>query len=226
MILTGPLRYLIGIDNAKGAEGVVTEVSYDTDRLPAFGTAIAYCNLFDEKYEERHRYPPYLHDSDTASEYDEGQIDPKGPGWHANLKDQFTRRKASGFTIIELDNPDAYHLEDVLGAVAYAETFGFKVIAKNPGLVEGNNIQYVAHPAVVGMIVEKGAGTCDGMHDLRSKAGKPALWTQFVSFGNGRPWCNARATTIQYRKYVQMGVSFSSIGEYKNSISILDPKDP
>ena len=82
------------------------------------GIAIAYCNLFDE--ENTGKYGPYLHTSDTAEQYGEGQIDPKGPGWEKNLRQQFQRRKRQGFSYIELDNPDAYSVEDVLGAIDLA----------------------------------------------------------------------------------------------------------
>ena len=99
------------------------------------GVSIAYCNLFDEH--NTGHYGPYLHSSDTAAEYNEGQIDPRGPGWEKNLREQFERRRNQGFEYIELDNPDAYSIKDVIGAIDLAASYGLKVIAKNPGLMEG-----------------------------------------------------------------------------------------
>jgi hypothetical protein len=127
-----PLRYLIGTEaSGPGRDDVVTEVSYDTDQPAIHGISIAYCNLFDEH--NTGHYGPYLHSSDTAAEYNEGQIDPRGPGWEKNLREQFERRKHHGFEYVELDNSDAYSIEDVIGAIDLAASYGLKVIAKNPG---------------------------------------------------------------------------------------------
>jgi hypothetical protein len=81
-----PLRYLIGTDTSGlGREGEITEVSYRTIKPTARGISVKYCNLFDE--ENTGRYGPYLHASDTAAQYNEGQIDPAGAGWTRNLQD-------------------------------------------------------------------------------------------------------------------------------------------
>ena len=214
------LRYLIGTDGpVSGSHDTVIEVAYDVGRPPAKGMAIAYCNLFDE--ENTGKYAPYLHTSDTAEQYSEGQIDPKGPGWEKNLREQFERRKRQGFTYIELDNPDAYAVEDVLGAIDLAATYGLKVIAKNPGLMDGDKTPYVGHPNVFGIIVEKDAGTPQEMDALRNKAGKPSLPVWFVAFGDGRTWADEIATAAADRK--NMGVTFSSHGEYGNAIDVLRP---
>lgn len=75
-----PLRYLIGARKAgSGSDDAVTVVSYDTDKPTEHGISIGYCNLFDET--NSGDYGPYLEESDTAAKYDEGQIDPNGPGW-------------------------------------------------------------------------------------------------------------------------------------------------
>ena len=111
-------------------------VSYSTNSPVKHGISIAYCNLFDEN--KTGKYGPYLNSSDTAKQYNEGQIDPRGPGWEKNLREQFARRKNAGFEYIELDNPDAYTIKDVIGAIELAETYGLKVIAKNPGLMGGS----------------------------------------------------------------------------------------
>jgi hypothetical protein len=62
------------------------------------------------------------------------RIDLRGLGWRRNLTEQFERRKRQGFEYIELDNPDAYSVADVVGAVDLAASYGLKVIAKNPKL--------------------------------------------------------------------------------------------
>ena len=149
-----PLRYLIGTDaSGPGRDNEVTVVSYSTARPAKHGISIAYCNLFDEH--NTGKYGPYLNTSDTAAQYNEGQIDPRGPGWEKNLREQFERRKKQGFEYVELDNPDAYTIKDVIGAIELASSYGLKVIAKNPGLMGNGAAAYVAHPNVYGIIVEK-----------------------------------------------------------------------
>jgi hypothetical protein len=124
----GPLRYLIGrATPSDGADGEITEVGYDVTTPAKRGRSIKYANLFDEK--NTGRYGPYLHRSDTAAQYNEGQIDPRGVGWGKNLHEQLTRAKAQGFEYVELDNPDAYCVADVVGAVEMAGTYQLKVIA-------------------------------------------------------------------------------------------------
>ena len=214
------LRYLIGTSaSGAGRDGEVTEVSYDTSEPAKRGISIAYCNLFDEK--NTRRYGPYLKTSDTAAQYNEGQIDPRGPGWEKNLREQFERRKRQGFAYVELDNPDAYSVNDVIGAIDLAESYGLKVIAKNPLLLEHGATSYVAHPNVYGVIVERGAGAPDDMDALRRRAGKPDLPVWFVAFGSGRKWAGKVASTAKH--YRGMGVTYSSAGEYGNAIDILPP---
>jgi len=217
-----PLRYLIGTDSTgRGGDAEVTMVSYSATHPAQRGISIAYCNLFDER--NTGRYGPYLHTSGTAKQYNEGQIDPRGPGWERNLREQFERRKKQGFEFIELDNADAYGVKDVIGAIELAATYGLKVIAKNPSLLEAGATPYVAHPNVHGIIVERGAGNADELDALRRKAGKPNLPTWFVSFGGGRGWANGVANAAKH--YRNMGVTYSSAGEYGNSIDILTPSD-
>jgi len=216
-----PLRYLIGSDSSgPGRDDEVTVVSYDSAPVKR-GISIAYGNLFDERHTGR--YGPYLHTSDTAAQYHEGQIDPRGPGWEKNLREQFERRRKQGFSYIELDNPDAYSVKDVIGAIELAASYGLKVIAKNPLLVSDGAATYVAHPNVYGAIVERGAGTPVQMEALRKKAGKPTLPVWFVSFGKGRGWAGSVADSA--RRYRSMGVTYSSAGEYGNSIDILTPSE-
>jgi hypothetical protein len=214
-----PLRYLIGAESSgPGRDDGVTVVSYDAEPVKR-GISVAYGNLFDER--NTGRYGPYLHSSDTAAQYNEGQIDPKGPGWEKNLREQFERRRKQGFSYIELDNPDAYSVKDVIGAIELAASYGLKVIAKNPLLVNDGAATYVAHPNVYGAIVERGAGTPDQMEALRKKAGKPTLPVWFVSFGKGRGWAGSVADSA--KRYRSMGVTYSSAGEYGNAVDILPP---
>jgi hypothetical protein len=218
-----PLRYLIGADSAgPGRDEDVTVVSYNTTQPAKRGISIAYCNLFDEN--NTGRYGPYLHTSDTAQQYNEGQIDPRGPGWEKNLREQFERRKKQGFEYVELDNPDAYSIKDVIGAIDLAASYGLKIIAKNPLLMEAGSTAataYVAHPNVYGIIVEKGAGNPSGLDALRRRAGKPNLPVWFVAFGSGRSWAGTVADAAKH--YRNMGVTYSSAGEYGNAIDILPP---
>ena len=59
------------------------------------------------------------------------------------------------------------------------------------------------------------------MEALRKKAGKPSLPVWFVAFGSGRGWANSVAAAA--KKYHNMGVTYSSAGEYGNAIDILPP---
>jgi hypothetical protein len=178
-------------------EGYITEVSYDSDTGD-----IGYCNLFDEK--NSGQYGPYKHDSDTAKQYSEGEIDPSGAGWYKNLSQQFERRHSSGFKFIELDNPDAYSTADVLKAIDIAKSYGLEVIAKNPELTDDPE-RYIK--ACVGIIVEKDAGsTPDSIDNLRY-TGMP-VW--FVSYGNGLSWIQE----IDITPYDNMYKSYSRHGEY------------
>lgn len=219
-----PLRYLIGADADSvgvraGADDAVTEVPYDAEIPARAGLSVAYCNLFDE--ENTGDYGPYLNNSDTAEEYNEGQIDPRGPGWAKNLNEQFALRKQQGFEYIELDNPDAYDIKDVIGAIDLAAQYGLKVIAKNPGLLERGGLQYVMHPNVYGIIVEKGAGSPTSMQELRVQANKPDLPTWFVAFGSGRSWAMSIAHKAMGMR--NLGITYSRFGEYGSSEDILKP---
>jgi len=227
--LTGKnLRYMIGAENpGNGRRGEIVEVGYDLSKPLPVGITIAYGNLFNEKYSEqskqqRAEYGPYLKSSDTAAEYGEGQIDPRGPGWHRNLIEQFGRRKRQGFEYIELDNSDAYSVADVVGAVDLAASYGLKVIAKNPKLMESDPLRYVAHPNVYGIIVEKDAGDAHDMHALRERAGKPDLPVWFVFFDEHRRQTAgkvaAREAAALAQQYASMHVTYSPGGEYINAL--------
>lgn len=214
-------RYLIGADDPGfGHDLSVTVVGYDVHKPVARGISVGYCNLFDEK--NTGTYGPYLHTSDTASQYNEGQIDPKGPGWGKNLTEQFERRKKQGFTVIELDNPDAYDIDDVINAIDRAARYGLYVLAKNPILLGNGAKRYLSHANVLGAIVEKDCGTPNQMDNYRKLAGKPELPTWFVAFGReGRIWIYNMSDIVYEKKYVQMSCYLSTKGEYVNSIPLL-----
>lgn len=218
-----PLRYLIGTDApGEGSAGDIVEVGYDVTRPPRNAMAIKYCNLFDEH--NTGRYGPYLHTSDTAAHYGEGQIDPHGPGWERNLREQFERAHSQGFRFVELDNPDAYAVADVLDAVRLAASYGLEVIAKNPLLMDGDPLAYVAHRAVVGAIVEQDAGAPAEMDDLRLRSGKPDLPVWFVAFGENASRAWALRIAQQAKAHRHMGVTFSPGSEYGSSVDILRPQ--
>lgn len=213
------LDYCIGADDPPYRDGRVLEVGYDAERAP-ISPAIKYGNLFLEKYgdmtkRQRAAYAPFLHTSDTAQQYNEGQIDPAGPGWWKNIDKQIERAKADGWSHIEWDNPDAYSTAIVLPVYNCSLNAGLRVIAKNPLLVPGTNWRLLAHAAVDGAIVEKDAGTPAQMDALRRNAGKPKLPVWFVSFGHGRPWAEAIARTAW--QYKEMYVTYSPRGEYGSS---------
>ena len=202
--LTRPLKYLIGYDGPNpGSNSHIVECGYDSN----FGD-IAYCNLFDEK--NTGQLGPYLHTSDTASDYDEGQIDPSGPGWDKNLRTQFERRKRQNFRYIELDNPDAYSLDDILRAIKLANSYGLAVIAKNPGLLNPKD-QAVYVQACQGIIVEKDAGDPRSMAAIRHN--NVPVW--FVSFGDPT-WIRG----LDITQYPNMYKSYSRHGEYTTSEDI------
>jgi len=108
---------MIGAPSAEpGRDDAVTVVSYDAKPVKR-GVSIGYCNLFDET--NSGGYGPYLQPSDTAAQYNEGQINPLGPGWTKNLHEQFQRRRKQGFEYVELDNADAYAIKDVIDAMRH-----------------------------------------------------------------------------------------------------------
>lgn len=212
-----PMRYLIGTDDpGPGAPGVITHCGYRCKPVKQ-GISTGYCNLFDE--ENTGKYGPYMKPGDTASQYKEGQIDPRGRGWRNNLDDQFTRRWGEGFRIIELDNPDAYDIEAIIGACDLAEAHGFKILAKNPGLLDvaGNRVRYTSHASVLGIIVERGAGDPSEMDALRRQAGRPDLPVWFVFFDKGTRTTGAQAArqcAQAAKAFPGMFVSYSAGGEY------------
>ena len=224
-----PLDYLIGKDGGTvGQAKRAACVAYDVDSPPSLGPSIAYCNLLDERdsYDKdtnQGKFGPYLPQTDTAKKYDEGVPDPDGPGFEANLRDQFQRRQDAGFKFIELDNPDAYSIKDVIRAIDLAQSYGLGVVAKNPGLMGTDADRIIIHPNVFGIIVEKDAGAPRDMDELRRDSLKPDLSIWFVSFGSGLEWVRGVAAVVTSRGYRNMSATWSNDGEYGNSVVILDP---
>lgn len=226
-LATRPLRYLIGFMNDGGRIGgnangfAVTAVPYGLP-LALYGISIGYCNLLEETCEQG-KYGPYLKPTDTARDYDENVIDPSGLGWLQYLNNQFAQRKAQGFEYIELDNPDAYNIEDVLIAIDLAAMYGLKVIAKNPHLLGDNAVKFVMKPNVYGIIVERGEAFPKNIDVIRIRANKPMLPVWFVSFESGIKWARICADRIESASFRNMGVSYSPRGEYRTSEDIIRP---
>jgi hypothetical protein len=219
--LVMPLRYVIGADDGgSGVVGVATEVAWDCDVRPPKGEAVGYCNLLDERYGDGNRsYAPYLPQSGTSEDYDEGLIDPAGPGFDRNLRDQFKRRLDAGFKYVELDNPDSYSLATVLHANDLAAQYGLMVLAKNPGLgcTDADADAVLRQVNVVGIIVEAGAGTPNSMARMRNLNGRPTLPVWFVNFGRGAR-SKANRQHAQIGKLSNQWASWCSEGEYENAI--------
>lgn len=217
-----PLDYLIGADGSlQGAENRITETPFGA-KPAALGKSIAYCNLRREDGEPD-EYGPYLAHDDIFREYGEGRPDPEGPGFRRNLTEQLDHCKRLGHTLVEQDNPDSYPLSAVLLGISLAENRGLGVIAKNPKLVGSGAVDYVRHPNVFGIIVEKDAGTADELDRIRRAAGKPNLPVWFVHFDDGSPDAQRRKDEIVARGYRNMGVTYSAHGEYGSSEDVLLP---
>jgi peptidoglycan hydrolase-like protein with peptidoglycan-binding domain len=217
-----PLDYLIGADGPQGGTaGRITETPFGVGPAAA-GSSVGYCNLRREDGEPE-EYGPYLSHDDIFAQYKEGRPDPQGQGFQRNIVEQLDRCRQLGHTLVEEDNPDSYELPAVMLGVDLAQQRGLGVVAKNPGLMKDGAPTYVAHPNVVGIIVEKDCGTPAEMDDLRRQAGKPDLPVWFVSFGRGRSAAVQTAKDITDAGFVNMGVTYSRKGEYQSSDDVLLP---
>jgi hypothetical protein len=218
-----PLRYLIGCDSDPHPElqaGTVTELGFGIG--PQHGLSIAYGNFLCQHSERD--CGPYLDREGTAADYGEDVPDPSKLGFDKNLRLQFQLARSQGHKYVELDNPDDEHfsIDDIIRGVELAAQFGLGVIAKNPGLLP-DCIKYVVHPNIFGSIVEKGAGSPADMHALRVKSGKPTLPVWFVFFGRAKPIAQECVRAIEAGDYRNMGVTYSSAGEYGSSTDVLLP---
>jgi hypothetical protein len=209
---------LIGKDADPGTDDSITVIGYDATTPPKNG--VKYCNLLDEK--NTGKYGPHIH-SETGEEYNEPAPDPERKGFWDNVREQIARAKAQGFVCIYWDNCDTYTASVVLLVYNETASHGLTIWAKNPALVDGNREAILAHSAVVGVIVEKDCGSPSTYDAMRKAVGKPDLPIRFVSYGNGKNWAQQTAGTIQAGAYSNMGVTYSSEGEYGSSEDILLP---
>lgn len=215
------MRYLIGADAKTILRGLaydqVTVIPYDWDGAYLPPSPVGYCNLYWQ--EGAPDCAPYLDGTDTSEEYHERVIDPTGSGFGKNLLWQFERWQKIGVTYIELDNPDGYQIGAVLAALKLAESYGFKVIAKNPGLFYPTCVEYVAQ--CHGIISEKGAGPTE-LDQIRRDAGFPDMPVWFVAYGSlGQLW--ARQLYVLTTNFKNMGVTLSPGDEYTEAEDIVVP---
>lgn len=209
-----PFRYLILNETDPGVAGAVTEVGFK-GVLPQLGDGIGYCNALDQN--GNREFGPYLKREGTAADYGEDIPDPAGPGFEANLRDQFEHWKKQGCGEVEIDNPDSFPLAANERAYAWATEYGFKVAVKNPWLrgPDGSNgAALLKRPECSRIISEKGAGSPVDLQTMRVAAGKPDLPVHFVAFGDGKNWAQQVANQIAASGYRNMTVSYSSNGEY------------
>jgi hypothetical protein len=158
------LRYLIGKDADPGTDDSITVIGYDATTPPKNG--VKYVNLLDEK--GGRQYGPYLPDNDMTAQYGEPVPDPKGEGFWRNLREQLDRAKAQGFISVELDNLDSFNASVALLCFDEVARHGFKVLVKNPLLVDGDHAALMRHPAACGAIVEPDCGTPAEMQTIRN----------------------------------------------------------
>lgn len=214
-----PLRYLIALDKRlAGRVNEIIEGGYDCPK-PRQGMSIQYGNLYNQTDEN---YGPYLRSTDTAGEYSEKVVDPHGEGWMPMLIDQCEKAEEVGASAIEWDNPDGYDWAAVSQAITVAVIHGLRVIAKNPLICDFDAVPYVAHPYVVGVVVEQDDGATAAAYDrLRRVAGKAKLPIWFVSFEDGKEWAEDVASEIEEGDYPNMWVTWSPTGEYTSSKDIV-----
>lgn len=230
-----PLRYLIGANSPiAGEDGCVVMVPFGAPAAQR-GLTAGYCNAFDETgvYDpdaNAGMFGPYRRPTPTAHQYGEGVPDQDGEGYRRNIVAQLDLRTHQGIALCEIDNPDAYPVDAVILAIGWAQERGIKVLAKNPGsqnIWQEDFTRVVAHPNVIGIICESGAGNASSMHELRCRAGRFQLPVRFVAYNDGEggeAWADAVAREIRDEDYVDMGVTYSdAVREYASSRDILRP---
>lgn len=217
------MRYMIGASGdtligVSSGDIVVLPYDYEHDVSWAPLSYVGYCNLYWQ--EGAPDCGPYLESTETDEEYGERVIDPAGSGFLKNLVWQFERWQKIGVTYIELDNPDGYDIYTALSAITIAESYGLKVIAKNPGLFYPACVKYVAR--CHGIISENGAGDPNLLHHIRRESGFPDMPVWFVANGKlGEEWCNRLKVGTLGR--TNMGVTLSRGGEYTEAEDIVVP---
>jgi hypothetical protein len=71
------------------------------------------------------------------------------------------------------------------------------------------------------LVSSRDVATSGRAHALRRKAGKPTLPVWFVYFGKGKAQAETHAAAA--KSYRNMGVTYSTVGEYKNGSDLLRP---
>lgn len=202
------LRYLIGASGVSALPGYITEPGWLAFK-PKGGPSIAYLNLLDQS--QSGKYGPYLPLSGTALQYNEPAPDPRKPGFEKNIRYQLDFAKRQGYDSVEWDNPDSYSTVDVLRALSLTQEYGLKVYAKNP-LICKDPAAYVSHPTVIGIIVEKGAGTPKEYQSFLKQLSKD-IPVYFVFHGNQKHIASEYARDLPENMFV----SYSAKGEYGSS---------
>ena len=220
-----PLRYLIGLerDPAPDASDIV-ELGYDATRPPAPAIGCKYVNLRDER--NSGDYAPYLPPDDIDDTYGEPAPDPDGAGFWRNLVEQLQRAAGQGFHYVELDNLDTYDVATSLRCFNEVRAHGLKVLVKNPLLVTGEESDLLRHESAVLVVVERGAGNPRSLHELRQDAGRDTMPVRFVAYGDGEAWARHCGRLIAEQGHVDMGVTYSALGEYGSSEDIAVPVAP
>ena len=170
---------------------------------------------------EHGKYAPYLHTSDTAEQYSEGQIDPKGPGWEKNLREQFERRSVRGSTYIELDNPDAYAMEDVLGAIDLAPPTASRSSPRTRASWSGDKRRMSAIPMSLGS--SWSAAPARPRKSTRFGARRASPSCRFGSSPSARAEAWAKSWRARRSTIAKHGRDVFEPGEYGNAIDILPP---
>ena len=215
------LDYLIGANGPlQGDEDRVTETPFAAPPA-ARGVSIAYCNLRREEGEPP-AYGPYLEHDDIFREYGEGRPDPSGKGFRRNLLEQLDLCSARSHAS-RAGHPDVSALR---GSARHQPGAGTRARRgrQNPKLTGRGAVEYVLHPNIFGIIVEKGAGSADDHDQIRRASGKPDLPVWFVHFDEGRSDAKERKKEIIKSGYRNMGVTYSPRGEYGSSEDVLLPR--
>ena len=109
----------------------------------------------------------------------------------------------------------------MIGAIELAASYGLKVIAKNPLLLRGGAVAYVAHPTSMASSWSAAPAAPTRWMRCAARPASRTLPVWFVAFGRGRGWAGSVASAA--KQYHNMGVTYSSAGEYGNVIDILPP---
>ncbi len=121
---------------------------------------------------------------------------------------QFTRAVALGFNYVILFNTDQIAFGDVQRIVTKAHGYGLGVIALNPVKTIKPHA-YVAHPNVVGVIVEQGNGVPADHQDWRKLSYKDGIMPMWFVFAD-KAAAQQCVAQIQQGRYRGMGVVYAA----------------